>query len=156
MAAFQKEILKLWGRLKNKPGGKWLFSRGIGRFVPYSGSISATVEELAPGVARVSMADRKRLRNHLNSVHAIAIMNLAELTTGLAVLCALPENCRGIVKGLKISYEKKGRGTLLGECRVTLPEFRVKTEFKVDGVIKDAQGDVVAKAEAFWVIGPEA
>ena len=63
---------KGWQRLSPLPLGKWAFSRLVGRMVPYSGSIRPYVEVLSPGYGRISIRDRRGLRNHLRSVHAIA------------------------------------------------------------------------------------
>jgi acyl-coenzyme A thioesterase PaaI-like protein len=98
------------------------------------------------------MRDRKAVRNHLNSIHAIALANLAEVTSGTAMLMALPAGTRGIVTGLSITYIKKARGRLTAECRCDLPEVTGETSFDVHAAIKDQSNDIVAKATVTWLL----
>jgi acyl-coenzyme A thioesterase PaaI-like protein len=79
-------LLHHWNRLSKLPGGKWLFSKIIGKRIPYSGSISPHVEILEPGHSRISMRDTQKVRNHLDCIHAVALINLAELTSGTAMV----------------------------------------------------------------------
>ncbi|MBL4818989.1 MAG: DUF4442 domain-containing protein [Deltaproteobacteria bacterium] len=148
-------IKKAYDHCIKLPFGKQAFSRFLGWAAPYSGSISPRVDELKPGFARIRMHDKKRLRNHLNSLHAVSIMNLGELATGLAINYSLPENSRGILKHLGIEYIKKGRGTLTAECQCEVPKSNEKKEYLVKGEIFDEQKDLVAKVEALWLVGPE-
>ena len=155
MAHQPNAIYARWLSLKDKPGGKRLFSFLLGRMAPYSGSISPRVEELSPGRCVVMMHDRGKLRNHLNSIHAVALMNLGELASGLAVVAALPPNARGILAGLSIEYLKKGRGTLRAVCRCPAPESSERREYEVAAEISDRDGDTVARITARWLVGPE-
>ncbi|MDP6942541.1 MAG: hotdog fold domain-containing protein [Myxococcota bacterium] len=147
-------IRAMWRKLSPLPGGKLLFSKAVGRAAPYTGTIGAEVLDLRPGYARVQMKDRKKVRNHLNSIHAVALMNLAEATTGLAMSSGLPEGARGILKGLQIDYLKKARGLLTAECEVEVLESTERRELEIVGEIKDLSGDVVARAIATWLVGP--
>jgi acyl-coenzyme A thioesterase PaaI-like protein len=98
----------IWAKMAPLPMGKQLFSRAAGLVAPYTATIGAQVVEFEPGYARVSMADRRAVRNHLRCVHAVALVNLAELTGNLALIAAMPSDARMIVKGLSIEYLKKG------------------------------------------------
>src|ERR1043166_10160048 len=153
-AAPGPRLRALWARLAPLPGGKRLFSWLLGRMVPYTGTIRPRVVELAPGYARIQMADRRRIRNHLNSVHAIALANLAEVTSGLAVTTGLPPGVRGIPVGIAITYGKKARGLLTAEARCAVPDTSREAEHAFESVISDAAGDVVARASVRWRIGP--
>lgn len=147
-------LARLWARLHPLPGGRWLFSRVLAFMVPYSGTIGARIESLGPGHARVTLRDRRRVRNHLNSIHAVALVNLGELTSGLAMLTGLRPGIRSIVTGLAIEYRKKARGRLTAESRAGIPEVTHDLEHEVTADITDDAGDLVARIRVQWRLGP--
>ena len=146
-------VIALWNRCAGLPFGRSLFSALLGLQVPYSGALGATVLDLSPGYARVRLRDRRGVRNHLGSVHAVALTNLGELASGLAMTAALPADVRGIVRGITIAFEKKARGTLVAESHVTVPAVTGDTAFEVTATIRDEAGDVVATVRVEWRLG---
>ena len=144
-----------WRRACAIPGGKWLFSRMLRLRVPYSGSLGAAVQSLAPGYCEVQLRDTRRLRNHLHSIHAMALANLGEMVTGLALINGLPEETRAILTGFRIEFLKKARGTLLARCRCDVPQDNHPVDLEIAGEIRDGDGSVVATVRARWRIGPE-
>lgn len=124
--------------------------------MPYSGTISPRVLELEPGFARVEMRDRAGLRNHLRSVHAIALANLGELTTGLAFSAGLPADARGIPTRLTMDYLMKARGTITATCRCAPPPTSEESRHEIVAELSDPAGEVVARATAEWLVRPRA
>jgi acyl-coenzyme A thioesterase PaaI-like protein len=145
-----RAIRTAWRRLHAIPGGKRTFSRLLGVMVPYTGSIRPRVVELRPGYARVEMRDRRAVRNHLRSIHAIALANLGEVTSGLAMTLALPDDARAIVIAFEVEYVKKARGLLTAECSCDVSELTRRGDHDVESIIRDASGDTVARTRARW------
>ena len=143
-----------WSRLAGIPGGKKMFSLLLGRMAPYTGTIGARVEELEAGRARVCLRERRGLRNHLNSLHAIALINLGELATGLAVLSTLTADMRGIVLKIEAEYLKKARGNITAVASFTLPvDLDDDTPCEVEAELLDEAGDIVSRVKATWLLG---
>jgi acyl-coenzyme A thioesterase PaaI-like protein len=148
-------IRQVWSVLKSVPGGGRLMGGVVGRMAPYTGTIRPEIVELDIGHAVVRIRDRKAVRNHLNSVHACALMNLGEACTGVAMMMALPEGTRGIPIHLAMEYVKKSRGTITCTCDCETPSATERKEYEVKGELKDDVGDVVARITARWMIGPK-
>ena len=147
-------IPAVWETACKVPGGKKLFSKAVGRMAPYTGSIGATVVELAPGSSTVVLEDRPAVRNHLKCVHAIALANLGELTANLALIMSMPPATRFIISGLRIEYPKKARGTITatGSCPAITSSERA--EYKAIATMRDASGDIVTRCVADVLVGP--
>ena len=100
------------------------------------------------------MKDRSWLRNHLRSVHAVALVNLAELTGNLCLAYSLPDDARFIVAGLRIDYLKKARGPITGRCSFTV-ESSERREYEVPVDLMNDAGEVVARATLRTLVGPK-
>ena len=147
-------VLQLYNSITRKPFGHWLFSRLICFKAPYFASIKPRMTLLEPGRAEASIAHRRSVTNHLDTVHAIALCNLAEFIGGLMTDVSIPGSMRWIPKGMSVEYLKKAVGTQHG---VATPEFAPREaaegyELPVNVVVTDPQGETVFKARiSMWV-----
>ena len=146
-------VLSLWQRCAGLPFGREIFRFLFGKSVPYSGTIGATVLELSRGHTKLALRDRHAVRNHLGSIHAVALTNLGELASGLAMTTALPAGVRGIVLRIETVYTKKARGTLVCDCRANVPEVTGDVNHEVHAEIRDLDGDIVASVRVVWRLG---
>ena len=149
-------LRQTWSVLNRAPGGGVLMGRLLGRLAPYTGTIRPDILSLQEGYAKVRMNDRRSVRNHLSSVHAIALMNLGEVATGVAMMFTLPDGMRGIITHLEMDYLKKARGPITAECHVPspLPAAGERKDLELEATLTNEAGEVVARAHARWRVGP--
>jgi acyl-coenzyme A thioesterase PaaI-like protein len=148
-------VREMWDRVSPMPAGRLLFSKLVGQAAPYTGSMGARVVELRRGYSEVILHERRKVRNHLKCVHAIALANLAEMTGNVALAYGMPDDARFIVAGLSIEYLKKARGTITATCESPTPETNARTEYDVLVVMRDAGGDEVARCTLRTLVGPK-
>jgi len=147
-----EKILATWKKLKDKPFGKKMFSKGVGKIAAYTGTIKAVVTDLKPGYCQSFLKERKQNKNHLRSIHAVALINLGEMTSGLAVLSGLSSHIRGILTKMDMEYIKKAKGDLIAECQCEIPEVNDNLDYSVKTFIKDSSGEVVAIGTFYWLL----
>jgi len=147
-------VLKMWTRFSGLPMGRFVFSRIFGRIAPFNSVIKPRVIEVRPGSAKIAMQERRRLHQHLRSVHAGALFTLAECTSGLTLSASIPDTMRIIVTNISIDFHKKAHGLLIADGRCEIPDPGIEQSFQVDVTLTDEAGDVVASAVVHWRIGP--
>ena len=150
------KLLALWQRLSRWPLGGWLFSRAVCFKAPYFGSISPRIVTLESGRCEAVIKDRRRVHNHIGTVHAIALCNLAELTAGVMTDASLPRGMRWIPKGMSVQYLKKAQGTLRGVATPAIPLVSAETAYDlpVDVAIFNSAGEKVFSAEIGMWLSP--
>jgi len=109
-------VLSLYRRITRWPAGHWLFSRLVCFKAPYFATIAPRFVALEPGRCEVRIRDRRRVHNHIGTVHAIALCNLAELSAGVMTDATIPANMRWIPKGMTVEYLAKAKGAMHAEA----------------------------------------
>lgn len=145
--------LALYNKASAFPMGKALFSKGLCMKAPYFGTIHPLVTELRPGYSEVKIKKRRAVLNHIGTVHAIAMCNMAELAGGLMTDVTVPLTHRWIPNGMEVEYLKKAETDLTAVATGDMPEQWPEAGHymaKVD--IVDTQGQTVARmAISMWV-----
>lgn len=152
-----KTLPAAWERLRKLPFGRKIFSKLLGRLVPYSATIAPEVLELSPGYARVRIRITRGLMNHIQSAHAMALGNLSELTGGLALSFGMPAGNRLVAAKFTLEYLKRGYGTLIAECRAPQVDWSLaKQVVEAEVLTRDEHGDVVVRAVGMYHISAPA
>ncbi|MFQ3201547.1 MAG: acyl-coenzyme A thioesterase PaaI-like protein [Zhongshania sp.] len=147
--------LKLWRTLSAYPAGRQIFSKGVCLKAPYFATIKPVFEELETGYTVVRIKERRSMRNHIGSVHAIVMCNLAELAAGVVSEASMPAGMRWIPTGMTVRYLGPAKGVLRGYATIRdiVPGEKGAVPVKVE--VKNAVGNVVFDAEISMYVSPK-
>lgn len=140
------DILKLYNQLSRLPLGKPLFSTAVCQQAPYFSSISPQVKGLEPGRCVVTMKKRRKVTNHLKTVHAIAMCNMAELAGGLMTDASIPRGARWIPSGMSVKYLKKAKTDLTATADGSKLDWAQEGTIQVPVSVTDTSGQEVFHA----------
>ncbi|OAL85809.1 DUF4442 domain-containing protein [Acinetobacter sp. SFD] len=148
--------LEIWQKMSSKPGGKWAFTKALCFKAPYFGSISPKFQELRPEFCKISITKRRSVLNHLGTVHAIAMCNMAELAGGTMTEVTVPATHRWIPKGMTVEYLKKANTDLIATASPeSTMDLSKASEFKVNVVVRDTKADIVFRAVINMWVSPK-
>ncbi len=100
-------VLDLWNKAATLPQGKRLFSFAFTRKAPYFASIHPRFVDIRSNYAELVIPKRRRVHNHLKTVHAIALCNGLEAAMGALAEATIPRDKRWIPNGMEVAYTAK-------------------------------------------------
>lgn len=102
------KVLDLYNRAKAIPlVGAPAFSFAFAQRAPYFATIRPRFTVLEPNHAELVIRNRRGGRNHIGTVHAIALCNGLEAAMGALAEVSIPAGKRWIPKGMQVSYTAK-------------------------------------------------
>ena len=105
-------VLSLWNTARKLPLGDRLFSRAFAFKAPYFATMRPRFTVIEPDRAELVIPDRRRVHNHLGTVHAIALCNGLEAAMGALAEASIPAGRRWIPKGMEVAYTAKAAGDI--------------------------------------------
>ncbi len=91
----------------------------FGSQVKFAGTAKVRVHTLTEQRAVMSIANKRKVQNHIKGVHAAAMALLAESATGFLVGMNVPDDKLPLIKSLKVDYLKRATGSLRAEACLT-------------------------------------
>ena len=104
------QVLTMWNKVGPLPLGSRVFSLLFAQKAPYFASIRPRFTVIEPNRAELLIPKRRRVQNHLGTVHAIALCNGLEAAMGALAEATIPADKRWIPKGMEVSYTAKATG----------------------------------------------
>ncbi len=146
---------RLFARLSRYPLGRRLFSLAVCFRAPYFWSIRPLIAALGNGRAEVIVRKRRRVQNHIGTVHAIAMANACELAAGTLMEVSTPRGMRWIPKGMSIDYLRKAETSVRAVAWLRSPlEAGDARDVAIPVDVMDASGETVVHAEITMYVSP--
>ena len=133
----------------------WLLSRLMGTIIKFAGTAKIRVEKLDANECVISLKNRKRVQNHIGSVHAAAMALLAESATGFMTALSVPDNRIIVLRSMELTYVKRASGDMKAVAQFSDEQVQYiretdKGDIDVPVVITDENGDQTVEARMIW------
>jgi acyl-coenzyme A thioesterase PaaI-like protein len=157
----KNQLAKMVDKLNSKP--QWLryrlLSFALGKTVKFVGTASVKCLHLSQDKSIFRLANRKKVRNHIGTVHAAASALVAETATGMALAMHIPDGKIPVLKAMHIDYVKRSTGGLtatayLTEEQITQLHQLDKGEMRINCEVLDEKEvePVVCQMDWAWTL----
>ncbi|MBN2498463.1 MAG: DUF4442 domain-containing protein [Deltaproteobacteria bacterium] len=106
----------------------------MGRLVPFVGTAGVRIEQMDSERVVASLKNRRRVRNHIRSLHAAAMALAAETASGFLVAMNLPEDKLPLMKSLRVDFTRRAAGGLRVSASLS-PEQRERMQSEERGEV---------------------
>lgn len=118
----------------------------FGQYSRYFRSNRLKIARLEPLAVTLSLANHRKVRNHIGGIHAVAITLACEYASGLLVGQHVPDKATVVVKSMHVDLHKAYQGGIRATASLTGEEAQAirqqpKGELKVPVSVTDASGD---------------
>jgi acyl-coenzyme A thioesterase PaaI-like protein len=150
-------------QLEKVPGfvRPWARNAVLRRAVPFTGTAGLEYVQLTPNRVEITVANQRRVQNHIHGVHAAAMTLLAETATGMVVGMNVRDDCLPLAKELKVAFKKRAQGALRAVATLTDAQRAAmlqtdKGEVTVAVQVTDESGAQPIECEFIWAWIPSA
>lgn len=160
--AFSNRVSRMTDKVNKLPEfiRSWALSKAVGSIVKMVGYLKINIESMSFEQVVVSVANKKRVQNHIGGVHACCTATLAETATGLVVGMNVPDTSLNLLKSMKITYQKRSTGGVKAVATLSNEQIESirsveKGELLVPVVVTDETGEEIVACEMLWAWVPK-
>ena len=137
-----------------------LASFAFSQAVPFVSTAGCEFEKITNEEVVVSIANKRKARNHIGQLHAAAMALIAETASGFVLAMNMPADKLNLIKSMKVSYLKRTKGKMTAVARITPEQVaKMHAEEKGDVMIEvsvtDESGNEPIACEMNWAWVPK-
>ncbi|MGM0564068.1 MAG: hotdog fold domain-containing protein [Pseudomonadota bacterium] len=163
MAQRSNQLARTVAKFQNLPDPlrKAAVSRLFGFVVKFFGTASIRVDEISDKRAVMTLKNRRKVQNHIGTVHAAAMSLLAESCTGMLLAMSVPDDKLPLMKTMSFNYVKRAApGELVAVAELSDGQLeRIqrddKGEVTIDITITDTKGVEPVLCQMTWAWIPK-
>ena len=132
----------------------------FGYVVKFAGTARLRINSLHYESSCLTLKNRRRVQNHIGSVHAAATSLLGESATGFLIGLHIPDDKIPLLKSMHVDYVKRSQGDLVARATIIPEQIKAmrnteKGEVSVNVVITDEAGNEPVNCEFIWAWVPK-
>jgi len=133
----------------------FLLTRVFCGTVKYANTSNVTLLSVTNNEARLTMANKKKVQNHIGGVHAIAAALLSESATGIVFGMNVPDTHLPLLKSMTVNFNRRMQGALTAVARLTDEQIALikssdKGDMKVSVSVTDESGQEPIEVLMDW------
>ncbi|WP_448212646.1 DUF4442 domain-containing protein [Colwellia sp. MEBiC06753] len=138
----------------------YLLTKMFCGLVKYAGTSRVKLHKVTHTEVELSLANIKRVQNHIGGVHAIAASLLAESATGIVFGMNVPDSHLPLLKSMTVNFNRRMQGGLTAKASLTEAQIeqintQEKGSFLVPVVITDESGQEPIEVMMDWAWTPK-
>lgn len=117
----KNQLAKIVDKLQAKPKWlrSWLLDYVLGSTIKFVGTAGVNCEKLTQQESIFILKNRKKVQNHIGTVHAAATALIAETASGMVVGMNIPDDKIPVLKTMHIDYTKRSTGNLRAHATIS-------------------------------------
>ncbi len=158
----KNQLAKIVDKLSSKPKWirGWLLNYALGSTIKFIGTAGVKCQLLTQEKSVFTLKNKKKVRNHIGSVHAAATSLIAETASGLVLGMNIPDDKVPVLKSMHIDYVKRSTGNLQAVATITQSQIEdlhsvEKGELSIAVVVTDQASVEPVKCEMIWAWTPK-
>jgi len=133
----------------------FLLTRMFFSQVHYAKTTGIKIQKVSNQEVVITLANQKKVQNHIGGIHAVAAALLAESTTGIVFGMNVPDHCIALLKSMTLRYQRRMQGALTAKARLTDEQINHinsdnKGDMLIQVLITDESGESPIECEMNW------